>query len=108
MFGALFGGRLLALCGLPSMFIYFAYYRSDPLCSRSLSRETDALYPQDPDAELDANELVFVPVEEAQHKAESAFQQVFENGPKIELDHYIVYYARGLHFLCLHSRHQMD
>ncbi|KAG8215539.1 hypothetical protein J3R82DRAFT_9198 [Butyriboletus roseoflavus] len=49
-------------------------------------------YP-DPDAELDAHDKVFVSVEEAQHKAESAFEEVFENGPRIELDHYIVYYA---------------
>lgn len=35
-----------------------------------------------------------VSVEEARHKAESAFEEVFDNGPRIELDHYIVYYAR--------------
>ncbi|KAI9457359.1 hypothetical protein HD554DRAFT_2142813 [Boletus coccyginus] len=49
-------------------------------------------YP-DPDAKLDADERVPVSVEAAQHKAETAFEEVFENGPKIELDHYIVYYA---------------
>jgi len=47
---------------------------------------------------------VSVSVEAAQHKAETAFEEVFENGPKIELDHYIVYYARGSHFLCLRTR----
>ncbi|KAH0834300.1 hypothetical protein J3R83DRAFT_11675 [Lanmaoa asiatica] len=49
-------------------------------------------YP-DPDAELDADQKVSISVEEAQHRAESAFEEVFENGPRIELDHYIVYYA---------------
>lgn len=38
-----------------------------------------------------------VSVEEAQRRAETAFEEVFENGPKIELDHYIVYYARRSH-----------
>lgn len=57
---------------------------------------------------MDPDEKVSVSVEEAQHKAESAFEEVFENGPEIELDHYIVYYARGLNFLTLHSRHQSD
>jgi hypothetical protein len=62
------------------------------------------LYFQDPDAELDAHEKVSVSVEEARHRAETAFREVFENGPKIELDHYIVYYARGSHLLsfCIH------
>ncbi|KAI9459290.1 glyoxal oxidase N-terminus-domain-containing protein [Boletus coccyginus] len=49
-------------------------------------------YP-DPDAKLDADERVPVSVEAVQHKAETAFEEVFENRPKIELDHYIVYYA---------------
>jgi hypothetical protein len=61
-----------------------------------LSREINTLYLQDPDAELDPDEKVSASVEEAQHRAETAFEQVFENGHMIELDHYIVYYARGL------------
>lgn len=96
---------MLALCGLSGGFFYFADYRSDLLCSCRLFREADAFYPQDPDAELDAYEKVSVSVEEAQHKAKSAFEEVFENGPKIELDHYIVYYARESLF---DPRYQMD
>ncbi|KAG9310772.1 hypothetical protein JVU11DRAFT_8621 [Chiua virens] len=49
-------------------------------------------YPE-PDAEVDADEKILVSVEQARQSAESAFKRVFENGPKIELDHYIVYYA---------------
>ncbi|KIJ64163.1 hypothetical protein HYDPIDRAFT_112092 [Hydnomerulius pinastri MD-312] len=49
-------------------------------------------YP-DPDAELEADEKLTVPVEDARQKAEGAFKAVFENGPRIELDHYLVYYA---------------
>ena len=96
MFGAVLGGCLLALCSLSSMSTYFVDRRPYRL---GLSRETDTFCLQDPDAELDADERVSVSVEEAQHRAEIAFGEVFENGPKIELDHYIVYYARGSHFL---------
>lgn len=74
----------------------------------TLFRETDALYLQDPDAELDAHEKVFISVEEARHRAKSAFEEVFENGPRIELDHYIVYYARRSLSLPLHPRRKMD
>ncbi|KAN0080427.1 Protein of unknown function (DUF3808) domain containing protein [Tylopilus felleus] len=49
-------------------------------------------YP-DPDAELNEGQKVSVSVNEAQHMAEIAFKQVFENGSKIELDHYIIYYG---------------
>ena len=71
----------------------------------ALSRETNMLHLQDPDAVLDADETVSVSVEEAQHWAETAFEQVFENGHMIELDHYVVYYARGSHFpsFCPHA-----
>ena len=47
---------------------------------------------------MDAGDKVSVSAEDAQHRAASAFEQVFENGPKIELDHYVVYYARALCF----------
>ncbi|KAL4062826.1 hypothetical protein V8B97DRAFT_1877313 [Scleroderma yunnanense] len=49
-------------------------------------------YPN-PDAELDESARSSVPVEEASRRAEHAFQAVFEHGPKIELDHYLVYYS---------------
>ncbi|KAK2459721.1 hypothetical protein APHAL10511_008255 [Amanita phalloides] len=49
-------------------------------------------YP-DPDAEIDPNEVVSIPREEAETRCAAAFQFVFENGPKIELDHHIVYHA---------------
>ncbi|KIM66408.1 hypothetical protein SCLCIDRAFT_1211163 [Scleroderma citrinum Foug A] len=53
-------------------------------------------YPN-PDAELDESERNPVPIEDARRRAEGAFQAVFEHGPKIELDHYLVYYS---HFEC--------
>ncbi|KAH7882592.1 hypothetical protein F5I97DRAFT_1906457 [Phlebopus sp. FC_14] len=49
-------------------------------------------YP-DADAEPEADEICPVPVEEAKERAEYAFKAVFEHGSKIELDHYLVYYA---------------
>lgn len=33
-------------------------------------------------------------MEDARRRADHAFQTVFEHGSKIELDHYLVYYAR--------------
>ncbi|KAF8623319.1 hypothetical protein AX17_007460 [Amanita inopinata Kibby_2008] len=47
----------------------------------------------DPDAVLDPNEVVSMPQEEAEIKSIAAFKFVFENGPKIELDHHLVYHA---------------
>ncbi|KAI6115020.1 hypothetical protein EV401DRAFT_1978191 [Pisolithus croceorrhizus] len=49
-------------------------------------------YP-DPDADLDENARLLVAVDDARRRAELAFKAVFEHGPKIELDHYLVYYA---------------
>jgi len=33
--------------------------------------------------------------EDAEKMAVASFESVFENGPKIELDHHLVYHARG-------------
>ncbi|KAI6104952.1 hypothetical protein EDD16DRAFT_242267 [Pisolithus croceorrhizus] len=49
-------------------------------------------YP-DPDADLDENTKLLVAIDDARRRAELAFKAVFEHGPKIELDHYLVYYA---------------
>ncbi|KAF8264918.1 hypothetical protein EI94DRAFT_1590818 [Lactarius quietus] len=49
-------------------------------------------YP-DPDALLDPDEVVSIPRAEAAKRACAAFEAVFANGPKVELDHFIVYYA---------------
>ncbi|KAG6915424.1 hypothetical protein DXG01_011573 [Tephrocybe rancida] len=49
-------------------------------------------YP-DPDAVLHPEEVVDIPRAEAEAGAEEAFRAVFEYGPKIELDHHIVYHA---------------
>ncbi|KAF7427802.1 hypothetical protein PC9H_007018 [Pleurotus ostreatus] len=49
-------------------------------------------YP-DPDAALDPAEVPSIPKEEAEKAATQAFETVFENGMKIELDHYLVYHA---------------
>ncbi|KAF4567143.1 hypothetical protein EYR40_006137 [Pleurotus pulmonarius] len=49
-------------------------------------------YP-DPDAALDPTEVPSIPKEEAEKAATQAFETVFENGMKIELDHHLVYHA---------------
>jgi tetratricopeptide (TPR) repeat protein len=46
-----------------------------------------------PDALVDPDEAVSIPQAEAAERAGAAFQSVFENGTKIELDHYVVYFA---------------
>jgi hypothetical protein len=43
---------------------------------------------------VDPDEVVSIPQAEAAERASAAFQSVFENGTKIELDHYVVYFAR--------------
>lgn len=40
-----------------------------------------------------------MPKEEAAHAAVAAFRAVFEYGPKIELDHHLVYHTRTCHML---------
>ncbi|KAJ7200812.1 hypothetical protein GGX14DRAFT_466162 [Mycena pura] len=47
----------------------------------------------DPDAVLDPKETPSVSRDEAAEGAKAAFLAVFENGPKIELDHHLVYHA---------------
>ncbi len=53
---------------------------------------------------MDPNEVLTISRAEAAQRACAAFQSVFEHGPKIELDHYVVYFARGrrlmFFFLC--------
>ncbi|KAH9954696.1 hypothetical protein BC827DRAFT_1241298 [Russula dissimulans] len=46
-----------------------------------------------PDALVDPDEVVSISQADAAKRACAAFQAVFENGTKIELDHHIVYYA---------------
>ncbi|KAF7342328.1 hypothetical protein MVEN_01821200 [Mycena venus] len=47
----------------------------------------------DPDAVLDATEVPNLSRDEAAAGAKAAFEAVFEHGPKIELDHHLVYHA---------------
>ncbi|KZO92430.1 hypothetical protein CALVIDRAFT_546961 [Calocera viscosa TUFC12733] len=49
-------------------------------------------YP-DPDAVLEEKDRVTIPRDETAQAALAAFQDVLDNGLRIELDHYIVYYA---------------
>jgi hypothetical protein len=51
-------------------------------------------YEQDPDALVDVDEVVSMSQEDASVRALAAFKDVFTNGTKIELDHYLVYCAR--------------
>ncbi|KAH9034085.1 hypothetical protein EDB85DRAFT_1948820 [Lactarius pseudohatsudake] len=46
-----------------------------------------------PDALVDPGEVVAIPRAEAAKRSSAAFEAVFANGHKIELDHYIVYHA---------------
>ncbi|KAJ7747850.1 hypothetical protein B0H16DRAFT_1554834 [Mycena metata] len=47
----------------------------------------------DPDAVLDPEEVPSMSRNDAAAASKTAFEAVFENGPKIELDHHIVYHA---------------
>ena len=51
---------------------------------------------QDADAIVDPPEQAVIPQDQAVRQAQDAFQLVFQYGPKIELDHYIVYHARKM------------
>jgi hypothetical protein len=41
-----------------------------------------------------SNEVTRIPKGEAEARAVAAFNFIFTNGPKIEFDHHLVYYAR--------------
>ncbi|THU87099.1 hypothetical protein K435DRAFT_782606 [Dendrothele bispora CBS 962.96] len=59
-------------------------------------------YP-DPDAELDPSETPTMSQEEADKASEEAFNAVLKNGPRIELDHFLVYnthYELGRLYAC--------
>ncbi|KAM6492061.1 hypothetical protein JOM56_011785, partial [Amanita muscaria] len=47
----------------------------------------------DPDATIDLDEVLSIPKGEGRSESVVASKFVFENGPKIDLDHYIVYHA---------------
>ncbi|KIJ35467.1 hypothetical protein M422DRAFT_129340, partial [Sphaerobolus stellatus SS14] len=49
-------------------------------------------YP-DSEAVLDPNEVPSIPQEEASSKAEEAFRALIADGPKVSLDHHLVYHA---------------
>ena len=55
---------------------------------------------QDPDAIPDPEDPTGSAMPDAGAQAAAAFQQVFEYGPKIELDHHIVYHAREYGITC--------
>ncbi|KAJ7200809.1 hypothetical protein GGX14DRAFT_371842, partial [Mycena pura] len=57
----------------------------------------------DPDTVLDPKETPSVSRDEAAEGAKVAFLAVFENGPKIELDHHLVYHARAYAFFLFRS-----
>ena len=59
---------------------------------------------QDPDAEVDPNEVVKISKAEAEKTAEASLKAVFEHGTKIDLDHHLVYHARrSTPLICLVS-----
>ena len=43
---------------------------------------------------MNAEEKLSISQEEGESKSLAAFERVLKNGPKIELDHHIVYYTR--------------
>jgi len=49
-------------------------------------------YP-DPDAIVDENDNIQISKSESVRRAKTAFQTIFANGPKIELEHHLVYHA---------------
>jgi len=52
--------------------------------------------PQDADAIVDPLEPCIIPKGQAVKQAQDAFQLVLQHGPKIELDHHIVYHTRKI------------
>jgi hypothetical protein len=56
------------------------------------------LPPKDPDAIADKDDNCSITKTEAVVRAKAAFEVVFTNGPKIELEHHLVYHARKLTF----------
>ena len=55
---------------------------------------------QDPDADIDLNEPIVIPKDTAEKVAKESFDAVFQHGPKIQLDHHLVYYSRKFTRLC--------
>jgi hypothetical protein len=49
---------------------------------------------KDPDAIVDESGSCQISKAEAAARAKAAFEEVFTNGPKIELEHHLVYHAR--------------
>jgi hypothetical protein len=49
---------------------------------------------QDPDAVVDTKTKASISKAEAETRAVAAFEFIFANGPKIEFDHHLIYYAR--------------
>ena len=43
---------------------------------------------------IDSDEKLPIPQREAANRAAESFEAVFQHGNKIELDHFLVYYAR--------------
>jgi len=56
-------------------------------------------YP-DPQAQEDPEEVLKLPVEGAAQRGMAAFETVFANGTKIQLDHFLVYFSRVLFSFC--------
>lgn len=52
---------------------------------------------------LDPDEVIGMEKGEAERGAEAAFRAVLEHGPKIVLDHHLVYHTRMFGFLALKS-----
>jgi hypothetical protein len=50
---------------------------------------------------------VSIPQVEAAERASAAFRSVFENGTKIELDHYVVYFAEQLSTLPIYRTYAL-
>ena len=53
---------------------------------------------KDPDAIVDQSDTCLISKTDAVARAKAAFEVVFINGPKIELEHHLVYHARKLTF----------
>lgn len=73
---------------------YIAYPASVPFLS--ILRPSIYIFQQDPDAILDENDNCHISKGTAISRAKAAFEAVFANGRKIELDHHLVYHSRRL------------
>lgn len=93
-FGRYVFGSVLARC-LPSIYCVsceLQFYHLLSCLQTNIPLITPSL--QEPDAVIDPEETFPITKEDAAQRAIESFESVFRHGTKIELDHFLVYFAR--------------